>query len=128
MITMDAVDTFIQEKQGQQKLILRHLHNLLTDNPGVSPKLRFKIPFYYRKSWICYLNPVKNEGIELVFLRANELSNEQGLLESRGRKQVKGVIFYKLNEIPEQAIHEVVQEALLLDESIPYSSKRKKFR
>lgn len=123
---MDAVDAFIQEKQGQQKLILQHLHHLLTFNPGVSPKIRYKIPFYYRKSWICYLNPVKNEGIELVFLRANELSNAQRLLESRGRKQVKGIIFYKLSEIPEHSIHEIIQEALLLDESIPYASKRKK--
>lgn len=123
---MDAVDAFIQEKQGQEKLILQHFHFLLTLNPGVHPKLRFKIPFYYRKSWICYLNPVKKKGIELVFLRANELSNEQGLLESRGRKQVKGIILYRLSGIPEQAIHEIIQEALLLDESIPYTSKRKK--
>ncbi|MEK6477283.1 DUF1801 domain-containing protein [Catalinimonas sp. 4WD22] len=123
---MDDVSMFIQEKQGQQKLILQHFHQLMISNPGVIAKLRYKIPFYYRKSWICYLNPVKNEGIELVFLRANELSNEQGLLESRGRKQVKGIVFYHISEIPEQAIHEIIQEALLLDKSVAYASKRKK--
>lgn len=123
---MDDVSAFIQEKQGQQKLILQYFHQLMISNPRVIAKLRYKIPFYYRKSWICYLNPVKKGGIELVLLRANELSNEQGLLESRGRKQVKGIIFYKLSEIPEQAIHEIIQEALLLDESVPYASKRKK--
>jgi hypothetical protein len=123
---MDDVSAFIQEKRGQQKLILQYFHQLMTSNPGVVAKLRYKIPFYYRKSWIFYLNPVKNEGIELVFLRANELSNEQGLLESRDRKQVKGIIFYKLSDIPEQAIYEIIQEALLLDESVAYASKRKK--
>lgn len=122
---MDDVSMYIQEKQGQQKLILQYFHQLMTSNPGVVAKLRYKIPFYYRKSWICYLNPVKKGGVELVLLRANELSNVQGLLESRGRKQVKGIIFYKLSEIPEQAIHEIIQEALLLDESVAYASKRK---
>lgn len=122
---MDAVASFIMEQSGQQRALLQYLHRLLCEQPGLSAKIRYKIPFYYRKSWVCYLNPVKNKGIELAFLRGNELSNEQGLLGFRGRKQVSGIIFYQLHEIPEEAVREIVQEALLLDEEVPYAAKRK---
>ena len=122
---MDAIESYILENEGIQKALLQYLHRLLSEQPGVVSKIRYKIPFYYRKSWVCYLNPVKNSGIELAFLRGNELSNEQGLLEFRGRKQVSGIVFYQLNEIPEEAVMEIIQEALLLDEEVAYASKRK---
>ncbi len=123
---MDAVQLYILEKEGAQKALLQYFHQMLSGQPGVVSKIRYKIPFYYRKSWVCYLNLVKNGGIELAFLRGNELSNEQGLLDFRGRKQVGGIIFYKLDEIPEEGVMEIVQEALLLDEEMSYASKRNK--
>ena len=75
---MDPVLSFIYNLEGAQKLIAEHLHNLITSYPEVVYKIRYRIPFYYRKSWICYVNPIKNGGIELAFVRANELSNENG--------------------------------------------------
>ena len=122
---MDTVQSFILEKTGTQKALLQYFHRLLQDQPGVVSKIRYQIPFFYRKSWVCYLNPIKKEGVELAFLRANELSNEQGLLDFRGRKQVGGIIFYKTDDIPEEAVMEIIQEALLLDEEVAYASKRK---
>ena len=123
---MNSVEAFILDKEGAQQAILQYLHNLMESTPEVTSKIRYKIPFYYRKSWICYLNPIKKPvGIEMVFLRGNELSNEQGLLDPRGRKQVAGVIFTKVEEIPMETLLEVIQEALYLDETVPYASKRK---
>jgi len=99
---------------------------LLISFPDIEPKLKYKIPFYYRKSWICYLNPIKKKGIELCFTRGNELSNTQGLLAARDRKQIRGVIFETVESIPEESLLELLQEAFLLDETVPYQSKRKK--
>jgi len=101
-------------------------HQYLYEHLGLIPKIRFKIPFYYNKSWICYLNPIKPNAIELAFTRGNELSNVQAILQSKGRKQVMSITFTKVKEIPVNAIEEIVQEAILLDEQIPYASKRKK--
>ena len=123
---MAEVEDFIYEYEGQQREILLYLYQLFTADLGLESKIRYRIPFYYGRSWICYTNPVKKEGIELVFLRGNELSNEQGLLESKGRKQVLGVTFSKLADIPEETLLEVLQEAMLLDETVAYASKRKK--
>tara|TARA_R110002126_G_scaffold37614_2_gene113181 strand:+ start:9816 stop:9977 length:162 start_codon:yes stop_codon:yes gene_type:complete len=52
------------------------------------------------------------------------LSNEQGILESKGRKEVLSVEFSSVDEIPKEAIREIINEALFLDETVPYKPKR----
>ena len=44
---------------------------------------------------------------------------------SGGRKQLRSIEFSTLKEIPVDAIKEVFHEAILLDETKPYASKRK---
>ncbi|MEK9614257.1 MAG: DUF1801 domain-containing protein [Flavobacteriaceae bacterium] len=100
-------------------------HNLLTLELNLTEKIRFKIPFYYGRSWICYLNPTKDSKIEFAFVRGNELSNHWGILDSKGRKQVYSIEFENVSEIPTQRIYKIIEEAILLDETKPYKSKRK---
>ncbi|MBK8702685.1 MAG: DUF1801 domain-containing protein [Saprospiraceae bacterium] len=122
---MSAVEDFIYQFEGSQRDVMLHFHDLLTVELNLTEKIRFKIPFYYGKSWICYLNPKKDGKIELAFVRGNELSNYQGILDDKGRKQVCSVEFEKVSEIPIQQMNEIIQEAILLDETTPYESKRK---
>jgi hypothetical protein len=121
---MTSVLDFIDGQDDGPKAIMLHLHNLMMSFPEVTSKISYKIPFYYRKSWICYMNPVKDGGVELGFTRGQELSNEQGILEAKGRKQVAGIIFYSLKDIPERALLEVINEAIILDESVPYNVRK----
>ena len=124
-VILYSVEAFILEKEGHQQAVLQFLNDLMMSTPEVTSKIRYKVPFYYRKSWICYLNPIKKPlGIELAFLRGNELSNEQGLLDFKGRKQVAGVTFETVADIPVETLLEVIQEAIWLDETTPYASKR----
>lgn len=120
---MTDVENFMYQFQENQRDVMLYFHHLLATNLNLTPKLRFKIPFYYGKSWICYLNPTKNNNIEFAFLRGNELSNFQGLLENKGRKQVYSIEFEKVSDIPHSTINEMIQEAILLDEIEPYKSK-----
>jgi hypothetical protein len=87
-------------------------------------QLRYKLPFYYGRSWVCYMNPTRSGGVEFAFLRGNELSNDAGLLESKGRKQVFSIEWQSIADIPLRSLHALLQEALLLDEAQPYASKR----
>lgn len=123
---MEAVEDFIYRYEGQQRELLLQLHQVLTEELNLSPKIRYKIPFYYNRSWICYLNPTKQGTVELAFTRGNELSNAQGLLDSKGRQQVFSIEITSLSDIQNEALHEVWQEAILLDETVPYASKRQK--
>ena len=120
---MHPVESFIYKYEGQQKEIMLYFYSLLSEQPGVIAKISFGIPFFNRKSWICYLNPKKGGAIELAFTRGNELSNHSGLLIAGKRKFVRGVVFNSMKEIPFDEINEIIQEALLLDEKVPYSIK-----
>jgi len=123
---MTDVEDFIHRYEGNQRKVMRFLHTILTTELNLTEKIRFGIPFYYKKSRICYLNPTKKGTIDFAFIRGNELSNEQGLLDSKGRKQVSSVEFENSNDIPRETLNEIIQEAILLDETKPYASKRKR--
>lgn len=123
---MTEVEDFIYKFEDAQREVMLYIHKLLSVDLNLTAKIRFKIPFYYRKSWICYLNPIKDKSIEFAFVRGNELSNSQGLLDSKGRKQVWSIELTKLSEIPKRELTEIIHEAILLDETVPYASKRKK--
>lgn len=122
---MNDVTNFILDKEANQKRILNYLHQLLTVEFGLIDKMKYNIPFYYGRSWVCYLNPIKEDKVELAFTRGNELSNAQGLLQSNGRKQISGVVLESINNMPLQSIKEILHEAIILDETKPYQSKRK---
>ena len=118
---MGTVEEYIFVKENNQREILRCLHDLLTQELGLHSKIRFKIPFYKNRNWICYLNPIKKDGIELAFIRGNELSNNHALLHCKGRKQVCGIEFYATDNIPKVVVTEIIQEAIILDEVPPHS-------
>ncbi len=117
---------YIYQREGNQQEIMLYLHELIIAYPEVTCKIRYNVPFYYRQSWICYLNPIKGDCVELVFLRANELSNEQRALDFKDRKQVAGITFARAADIQDDILYEILQEALLLDEEVKYASKRQR--
>ena len=123
---MSDIEDYIYSLEGEQRRIVQVLNRWLENELVLQGKIRYKIPFYYRKSWICYLNPVKNGKIELAFLRGNELSNIQGLLDFKDRKQVAGIEIASVAEIQWDVFNEIIQEAIVLDDIKPYKSKNKK--
>ena len=104
---MNSVQHYILEQPEDNKIIMQYFYDLLTSFPEVSTKIRYKIPFYFRKSWILYLNPQKKGGVEVCFIHGQQLSNEHGLLEAKNRKQIAGITFKKISEIPEKIIFEI---------------------
>jgi len=124
---MTDIEDFIMQHEGNQRLVMNYFHTLLTEEFNLIAKLAYKLPFYYRKSWICYLYPTKKGNVDLSFPRGKELSNSQGLLKSRGRKMVYSINFTDLKDLPETAVREIIHEAILLDEKVPYNWQREGF-
>ncbi|MBL7804197.1 MAG: hypothetical protein JNL02_10715 [Saprospiraceae bacterium] len=110
---LDFIETW---EHPQQRAIMQLLHELITGFPGVVPKLRYKLPFYDRNRWLCYLNPTKDGGIEWGVCQAYLLSNEQGLLDFRNRTQVASATFYHPREVPAESILEILQEMMIVDD------------
>lgn len=123
---LNACLDYIESLDGEQRRIMLALYQIISTYPQVTCRIRYNVPFFYRKTWICYLNPLKDGEVELCFVRANELSNEHGLLDFKNRTQVAGVTYLTTNDIREDVLADTLQEALLLDETVRYTVKRSK--
>ncbi len=113
---MSLIEDFTLGLEGQQKAIITYLHHRITDHHGLMIKMNYEIPMYYQKSWVCYLNPIKKDGVELAFIKGHRLSNEQGILSMKNRKLVAGIDLFDVTDIPIKQIDEIIQEAIILDD------------
>ncbi|MCO5250931.1 MAG: DUF1801 domain-containing protein [Candidatus Kapabacteria bacterium] len=120
------IEEFIESYDGNQREVMQIIHNLMIEIPGIDPKIRFKVPFYYRKTWICYMNPIKSKAVELCFVRAKELEYSKKYLTFGKRVQVGGIMMTEPDKIDLPLIALIVEEALVLDESAPYTFKKKR--
>ncbi|WP_262918506.1 DUF1801 domain-containing protein [Telluribacter sp. SYSU D00476] len=115
---MTAEDYFVQQNP-QIRRTLYALHKvILLSEDNITCKLNWGIPFYYYRgsSW-CYLAYIKKWNcVEIGFTKGHLLGNEAGVLLERGRKTVRSIEFKTYDDFVfrEEAIREVIQEALLL--------------
>lgn len=123
---MTEVEEYMYKYEDHQREVMLFLHHKLVYDLNLTAKIRYKIPFYYGRSWICYLNPIKKSGVELAFLRGSELSNSHGLLNDKGRKRISGIEIKDLTQLSTVVIDEIIHEAIILDETSSYSKSLKK--
>lgn len=113
---MHPAQDYILGFEGEQQKLLQYFYDFLSSFPEIRVVMKWNIPVYIRKKQICYVNPLKNGGVELCFNRGHFISDENNLLQKKGRKQIEGITFQKIAEIDEEILYEIVQEAILLDD------------
>lgn len=113
---MKDVEEFIFQKEGRQRDLLLFLHNMMVNNYQLIPKIRYKIPFYYKSNWMLYLNPLKNGGVDLAVIRAIEQNEIHELLDFKGRKQVASLELKPDQNLPEMEIKEIIEAAIFIEE------------
>jgi hypothetical protein len=119
-----TVEDYITKQTPEAGAILRWLQQIIYyAASGVREEVKWKVPFYtYRKQPLCYLNVLKmtKKGqpirVDLAFLDGNDLPDEAGLLQSRGRRRIKSIGIEKEADWDEDLIRTYVQEALILIE------------
>src|SRR6056297_1466917 len=93
------ISEYLYNLTSKQAAIVHCLHDLIMETPAVEVKRRWNLPFYYRKSWVCYFNILKDGNVEWAFTRGNELSNQDNWLNAKGRKQIYSVSFESVLDI-----------------------------
>lgn len=53
------MEDFTYKQEGEQRAVMLYFDRLLSQTLNLRPRLRYRIHFYDRRSWICYLNPLK---------------------------------------------------------------------
>ena len=100
---------------------------ILACSPLIEEKIRYKIPFYdYCGRMFCYLNPLKNGNVDLGFCQGALLSNENGILETKNRTQIRTVEIDALDSGLQILLMETLQEALVVNEMLETEKKKKK--
>ncbi len=122
---MHAVESIIEAMPQKQRAVARTLHQLCAVELALRPEVRYRLPFYYRNSWICFISPLKNGAVELGFTRGSELTHSAEHLQSKGRKQVYSIEYTRPDDIELETLLPILHEAIVLDETTPYSVRRK---
>lgn len=129
---MRTADDFISDLPPDEKNIVSVLRRIVKSaSDRLTEKLAYGVPYYYGHSRICFIWPASagaitiDKGVILGFCRGHLLSNANGLLAGRGRKEVWDVIYENPEQIDPVTIHETLMEAILLDEEMALQKKRK---
>lgn len=115
-------ESFFEDLLPTEKSICERIRNLLLTNfPELKEKFGYGVPYYWRFSRICFLYPASfpysgiNSGVAFGFARGRLLSNDQGLLDLGGRKEVAYIRLLSEKDIREEPLLEILHEAVLLD-------------
>lgn len=111
---MNPAEDYILNQQEPYKSILLHLQVLIENNfNDIELKYKYKIPFYYlAEKPFCYLNvPKKKDFVEVGFWASAHLTKYNEYLISNGRKVVKSLRYTSVDEIHQEILLAVLEEA-----------------
>jgi hypothetical protein len=119
---MKTYEDFFVELSGAEKIMVNLLRKIILDSvPNLTEKISYGVPYYFQRSRVCFIWPASvkygpKSGVMLGFCKGNLLSNEQGILESAGRKEVYSVTFHSPGDVKPALIKEILYEAIIVDQ------------
>lgn len=113
----NSYQEFLSRIDPLQAEVVNYFDQLFTSKLGISRKIRFRVPFYDYNSWICYLNPIKKNAIELCFLDGIAMAKSFPLLDMKDRKKVSGITIAVNEDIPAELIIDMLNHAISLNKA-----------
>ncbi|MBU2899909.1 DUF1801 domain-containing protein [Maribacter dokdonensis] len=123
---MNPAEHYIYNQPEPYKGILMHLQMMIeTTLPGVELKFKWNIPcFYIGKSPICYLNANhKKKFVDIAFWNSAHLTKHLTVLVSENRKVVRSLRYTTLEEIDNDVLVDVLQDAYSVRKNGFYKQK-----
>lgn len=111
---MTSVIEYIYKLSFEQHELVRVLHNFFEDY-GLKSSLKYTIPFYSKNKVICYINPQKPRGAEIVFWQAQQFKNLH-LLDIKKRKSMAGITFETIDSIDFDVLNLLITEGIEIDD------------
>ncbi len=106
-----------------ERIITDVLRQIILENlpPGCKEKISFNVPYFYGKKGLCIIWPSTiprggiKTGVLLGFWYGNKLNDTDQYLTHGTNKQIYYKIFQSPDEIDEQAIVQLLKEAVRID-------------
>jgi hypothetical protein len=117
---------FLEFLPENERVLVDVLRQIVLENLPATCKerLAYHVPYYYGKKRICLIWPGSvprggiREGVLLGFCQGHQLKDEDQYLLHGTNKQVFYKIFKQVEEIDENAIVKLLEEAVRVDASI----------
>lgn len=128
--SMHSIEAFIYDlPKHEREMCLRLRHIVLQSAPDFEELFSYGVPYYFRNRRVCCIWPASakggpRRGVFLGFCQGNLLSNEQGIIEMGDRKRFGLIRYFDVKEIKEEPILEILQEAILVDDTLRKLKKR----
>lgn len=110
---MKPAEEYILKQAEPYQSILLHLQLLIEHEfPGVEMKYKWRIPVYYlNEKQLCYLNvSAKKRYVDVGLWVSSNLKDYDEYLISEGRKVVKSLRYFSLEDINAEVLLEVLHE------------------
>ena len=110
---------FLPREELKTAEYLREL--IFEEIPDCKEKLAYNVPFYYRRSRICYIWPSSipwggvESGVTLGFCKGYLLSDEIGYLEKKELKEIRTKTFDSEEKIDRDLLRSYLNEAKEID-------------
>jgi len=112
---MKAVDLYILKQPEKYRSILFHIITVVQNTiPDVTLEYKWSVPyFYYKTKPLCYLNAShKNGFVDVGFAKGFQLKcNLDKLIADKGRNTVKSLRYFSLEQIDNEILISVIEEA-----------------
>ena len=112
-----ASDYIMKQPKQQQDVILHVVSVVQRCLPEATLEYKWAVPyFYYKKRPFCYLaSNVKKGYVDVGFALGFQLKGNQGyLIADNGRNTVKSLRYCSLEEVDNNILYLVIEEAKLL--------------
>ena len=109
---MKPAENYIINQTEPFRSMLLHLQMVIEHTiPDADLKFKWKIPFYYvGKRPVCYLNQSK-DYVDVGFWNAAHLTIHLEQMTTAGRKMMKSLRYKSLEEIDDEILIKILQEA-----------------
>lgn len=111
---MNPAEEYILNQEEPFKSILLQLQVLVeTTVPEVKLDFKYRLPFYYLKDKpFCYFNASKKKGyVDLCLWNSAHLTIHLDKLVTDGRKVMKSLRYFQVDEIEGEVVVELLKEA-----------------
>lgn len=129
MKNFESFFTKLTEEEQEIVLILRGI--VLDCIPNIKEKISYNVPYYFLNTRICFIWPSSiplgpKKGVEFGFCQGHLLPDPRNLLFAGERKIVRSISYFSKKEIQSRTLRNFLLEAVILDDQIRPSSKRKR--
>ena len=133
-VKFTSIDEFLEFLPDDERKIVDFLRRIALDCiPGCQEKLAYNVPYYGRRTNICFIWPASvlwgkqktYEGVRFGFVNGYLMQDETGFLDKGGRKQVYWKDFTSVKEVDVHFLKAYIYEAVLIDEEIAAKKKTK---